>query len=160
MRIEIKPEDLYDTVVEIVDKDIIPSLRSQTTQIGMKAGNQLRNNTVTQFDGPRSGRVYYQARGVQYRASAPGESPAIRTGNLKKSFMFRNKREFGANGNAQVTSEAYSDVRPPNGSQYNYAYLDVGMQRGGQSIAPRPYSKKALEKTVEDLTALINRIKL
>jgi len=47
-----------------------------------------RNQTVTNISGSRSGRTYrVPGTGVTYTASAPGEFPAVATGNLKGSIQ-------------------------------------------------------------------------
>lgn len=162
---EIEPKDLFKKIEYTVKREIVPKLQEKCTRTAQKVGLMLRNNTIQQFNGPKSGNTYKVKKVSttesgkkkvsvrEYRASAPGESPAIRTGNLKKSFQFRNTTHRSHNG-ARVESETYSNVRPADGPQYNYAWLDKGIGK----IAPRPYSGKALMKTVDQYERLLKRI--
>lgn len=51
---------------------------------GKEVKSELKKITST---GPRSGR-FYSYRGKKYRASAPGEPPAKRSGRLSSSFVY------------------------------------------------------------------------
>ena len=48
-----------------------------------KAASSARNRIVRNLSGSRSGRVYSKPGGGKYTASAPGEYPAVRLGDLK-----------------------------------------------------------------------------
>lgn len=56
-------------------------LRIALNEIGSSVANSMANYI---FNGPKTGR-WYTYRGEPYQASAPGESPANRSGNLARS---------------------------------------------------------------------------
>lgn len=75
---------------------------------------------------PKSGHFYKKPNGRLYRASAPGEAPAIRTGRLLRSV----KEAFPSWTTGQITVDAeHAD------------HLERGTVRG---LAPRPYVRPAL----------------
>lgn len=92
-------------VIEKVDNDVFQAMDSKRVQVailrGMKEIGKLL--TLTARAGTRkrnkTGRVY-NFRGRKHRASAPGEYPAKRTGDLGRSIDFDAsgfKMEFGTN---------------------------------------------------------------
>ena len=96
---DIKPE---------IDK-IVERINFEVKSRGIRGANELRNASLTILRGQRSGRVYLKpgtygqamskqtkellkyyrenyTGGQLYRASAPGEPPAVRTGTLRRSW--------------------------------------------------------------------------
>lgn len=90
--------------------------------------------------GSRTGRVYMY-RGSPYRASAPGEPPAKRSGKLSKGFRYR----AGIN-RLRIGSNVFSDK----GAPYP-AWLEEGTPKG--QMQPRPY----FEKTIIRLEPLLHQ---
>ena len=77
MNIKIKPE---------IDK-IVDQINYEAKSRAFRAANELRNSALTVLRGKRSGRVYKRPFSKsKYTASAPGEPPAMRTGNLRMSW--------------------------------------------------------------------------
>lgn len=74
---------------------------------------------------PKHGRVYVY-RGRPYRASAPGEAPAIRSGRLMRSI----KETF---------------PKPLTGVIEVGAYYGVFLEFGTARIAPRPFARPAIK---------------
>lgn len=68
------------------------ALRSALNEIGSEAVNTIANYI---FNPPKTGRIYFY-KGREYQASAPGESPANRSGRLAKSggYKVRNYQEM------------------------------------------------------------------
>ena len=97
--------------------------------------NELRNAELEVLKGQRSGRVYrkYPFKS-SYTASAPGEPPARRTGNLR--LHWNGEVKGGATGNGvEVTLQLES--------QESYAgYLEHGTRK----MAPRPFVERIKEK--------------
>lgn len=91
------------------------------------AGSEWHKGVVKELRGSRSGRVY-KVPGTQreYTASAPGESPASRLGDLRTSYKFIVKK-----------SEALI------GTPLHYA---VDLEHGTRKMAPRPHLQKAFNK--------------
>jgi len=92
------------------------------------------------FGRPKSGRVYKSPRGP-YRASAPGEPPAIRTGR-----MFRNRRV-----------EPLPPRRVDIVVDTTYARILEGLQRSDR-VAPRPFVRPALHMAAERMGLLRDRV--
>lgn len=63
------------------------SITRQVRPLLMKIAEMERTEEIISFSLPKTGREYFRPRppGGRYRASAPGEAPAIRTGALRRS---------------------------------------------------------------------------
>ncbi|MEF9973721.1 MAG: hypothetical protein RR893_07290 [Clostridia bacterium] len=103
-------------------------------------GKRMNKQTKElQYEYNRHGIYYSKLRGGQlYRASAPGEPPASRTGTLKNSW-----RSIQSGPNRQY---------PAIETNVPYAWLDQGSPGG--MIAPRPYEQKTLEKAWPEVEAI------
>lgn len=66
-----------------IDKNVPQKFRSEVLFRLAATGNLVLNLTRKNLTGQRSGRWYYKPGGGMYRASAPGEYPARRTGRLQ-----------------------------------------------------------------------------
>lgn len=92
------------------------------------AGVVLVNEIKQQLSHPGSGEVYVHG-GVEHQASAPGEPPAVDTGQLRNS----------------ISSTSGEDASGP--------YVDVGtnlekagyLEFGTSTIEPRPFMRPAIE---------------
>ena len=74
--------DILVDAVEVTVKDIRSAVQNRT----YRASNELRNAALHVLRGKRSGRLYRVPNTKQkYRASAPGEPPAARTGAFRLS---------------------------------------------------------------------------
>lgn len=102
---------------------------------GKEVKTQLEKVVTT---GPRSGRVY-SYRGRKYRASAPGEPPAKRSGMLAKSFRYTSR---------PMELLLYNNARSQNGAPY-----PLFLEEGTSKMSPRPY----WTNTIEDLHMLLDR---
>jgi len=136
-------------------KEAIETVNTQAESRAIRASNELRNSALIVLRGERSGRVYkktgtygkrmtkqtkkllkdygHKLRGGQlYRASAPGEPPAVLSGALRTSWGIR------ATGNRQggITAGISTNVK--------YApWLNDGTKDG--RIAPRPFEEPIIE---------------
>ncbi len=117
-----------------------------------RASNELRNAELNVLRGQRSGRRYKvpgtyrlqmdkvsgkKRHGRYYTASAPGEPPAVRTGNFRLSWQTNPKIEDG-----KYTSTIESGAKTDNGKYVLGEILENGTSR----MAPRPYQDRILEK--------------
>lgn len=112
-------------------------------RLGLRdAGNMVgqilvRRTQQGMRDGPQTGRIYPR---LPRQSSAPGEYPAIQSGQLVGSLGYdvvgSNRLEFGSRG-------AFN-------KGYDYA---VGLHEGTSKMAPRPY----LTKTVDSERGTIQR---
>ena len=108
---------------------------------GTRAVNAIRSAELRILKGQRSGKEYrkypYKSK---YRASAPGEPPARRTGALRLHWNGRVKSENSANGGVAVVAELES--------QEPYAgYLESGTR----DMAPRPFVEKIKEEAAPEI---------
>lgn len=100
---------------------------------GTRIVNVMRNVELEVLSGQRSGKIYRKpyTKSATYTASAPGEVPARRTGNLRLHWSGQVKRKSSSVVVAELESnEKYS------------AYLEKGTKK----MAPRPFANKILEK--------------
>ena len=91
----------------------------------------------------RSGKVYRKpASNKTYTASAPGEPPALRTGDLRRSFRPLAKSEIVQSAK-HYTPGIRTDVK--------YApFLEDGTNR----ISPRPYAEEIKQKAFPEVKAI------
>ncbi len=142
-------------------KGHVDSINRKVASRGMRAVNAMRNAELNVLKGPRSGRVYkkpgtygkpskatrelmgdygHKLRGGQlYRASAPGEAPARRTGNLRMHWNGQVKTDRSGGG-ITVTAELES--------QEPYAY---NLENGTPRMAPRPFVEKIKQEAVPEI---------
>lgn len=109
----------------------------QASPLVRDAGDDLKRLIIQSFGLAKTGRVYFRpkvAGGGPYRASAPGEAPAIRSGNL-----FRNLKLTMP---APLTVELLIDT------EYA-AFLEDGVVG---RMAARPF----VEPAIENMTARFN----
>lgn len=117
------------------------SVNRQVLSRGTRAVNQLRNAELEVLNGKRGGKVYrkYPFKST-YTASAPGEPPARRTGNLRLHWS-GNVTGGGSNINIELES------------QEHYAgYL----QNGTRKMAARPFKEKITEKALPAIKSIFN----
>lgn len=118
--------------VSEMTKDISRQVVSRAT----RAVNELRNAELDVLKGQRSGRRYrkypYKSK---YRASAPGEPPARRTGALRLHWNGKVETRPAGNGVTAVTAILES------GETYA-PFLEHGTSR----MAPRPFHDRIVEK--------------
>lgn len=150
-------------------ESIVREVNEKITQ-GMKAraysaSNELRNSSQMVLRGKRSGReyivpgtgrmTYYKRTKTakitykKYRASAPGEPPAVRTGAFRESWQTKTESEQSGDG-VTVKSMIESNTRTDNGKYLLGEILEEGTGR----MAPRPYQ----DKIVQDALPKIKRI--
>ena len=130
--------DLEGAVNEIVEE-----ITYQAKSRAFRAANELRNSALTVLRGKRSGRVYKRPFSKsKYTASAPGEPPAMRTGNLCMSWR------------PQSASERIGKtvtIKPAITTEVKYApYLEEGTDR----MAPRPFEDPIIEKAMPRISQI------
>lgn len=111
-------------------KDIERQAKSRTVRAAdviKKAANSILSNT-----GGRSGKVYRKPHtSSTYQASAPGEPPALRSGDLRRSWRPLPIGEMAAGGGKVYTPGIHTDN--------TYAPM---LESGTPKIAARPYADK------------------
>lgn len=126
--------------LKIAVNDTVKKVNLEAASRGMRAVNAIRNAELEVLSGKRSGRVYRKPHTKShYTASAPGEPPARRTGNLR------------LNWNGTVESSSTSSglrVTAVLESQERYStYLENGTRR----MAPRPFKQPISEKAMPEI---------
>lgn len=141
--------------LEIIVESITDSIKLEMASRGTRAANELRNETMKVLKGGRSGKSYYKLGSrVKYTASAPGEAPANRTGNLRESF---NKTRTYADviGNSmEVHAINESALRTEKGYLLG-DLLDEGTPGG--KIAPRPFKQKAIDSAMPAIQRIFSQ---
>lgn len=153
--------------IQVKVSEMTADINHQARSRGARAVNALRNAELEVLKGQRSGRVYkkpytngratketkelskeygHKLRGGQlYRASAPGEAPARRSGNLRLHWagdvVARQKQGNGV------------EVMAVLESQEKYAYY----LEEGKGMEARPFVEKIKEKALPGIEKIYNR---
>ena len=124
-------------------REMSDNINGKVRSRGTRAVNALRNAELRVLRGQRSGSVYKKPFVKStYRASAPGEPPARRTGNLRLHWNGQVK-------DGQRTSRGVSIIAQLE-SQEPYA----GILEGGSpktKLAPRPFVEKIKEEAAPEI---------
>lgn len=126
--------------LKIAVDDTVKKVNREAASRGMRAVNAIRNAELEVLSGKRSGRVYRKPHTKShYTASAPGEPPARRTGNLRLNW----------NGTVESSSTGLGlRVTAVLESQERYStYLENGTRR----MAPRPFKQPISEKAMPEI---------
>lgn len=126
--------------LKIAVDDTVKKVNLEAASRGMLAVNAIRNAELEVLRGKRSGRVYRKPHTKShYTASAPGEPPARRTGNLRLNW----------NGTVESSSTGSGlRVTAVLESQERYStYLENGTRR----MAPRPFKQPISEKAMPEI---------
>ena len=126
--------------LKIAVDDTVKKVNLEAASRGTRAVNAIRNAELEVLRGKRSGRVYRKPHTKShYTASAPGEPPARRTGNLRLNW----------NGTVESSSTGSGlRVTAVLESQERYStYLENGTRR----MAPRPFKQPISEKAIPEI---------
>lgn len=126
--------------LKIAVDDTVKNVNREAASRGMRTVNAIRNAELEVLRGKRSGRVYRKPHTKShYTASAPGEPPARRTGNLRLNW----------NGTVESSSTGSGlRVTAVLESQERYStYLENGTRR----MAPRPFKQPISEKAMPEI---------
>lgn len=128
--------------------EITTDVNYQARARGTQALNALRNAELEVFKGQRSGKVYRKphTKRATYTASAPGEPPARRTGNLRLHWNGKVKQESTTGNGVTITIELES--------QEPYAGI---LEHGSRKMAPRPFVEKIKEKATPEIKKIYNK---
>ena len=126
--------------LKIAVDDTVKKVNREAASRGTRAVNAIRNAELEVLRGKRSGRVYRKPHTKShYTASAPGEPPARRTGNLRLNW--NGTLESSSTGSGlRVTAVLESQER------YS-TYLENGTRR----MAPRPFKQPISEKAMPEI---------
>lgn len=122
-------------------KDQVTNINRKVVSRGVRAVNALRNAELEVLKGQRSGRVYRKPYSkATYTASAPGEPPARRTGNLRMHWNGQVKSEKSSGRGIAIIAELESQE----------AYAGI-LDNGTSKMAARPFTKKIKEKAMPEI---------
>jgi hypothetical protein len=113
-------------------------VKHEVTSRAFRAANELRNAELEVLRGQRSGKVYRKphTKHATYTASAPGEPPAVRTGDLR--------RQWRTTTGSEGTGNNFT-VKPAITSNTKYAPI---LEEGSGNIAPRPFKEEIQKKAM------------
>ena len=124
-----------DEKVRICIEKTIKKINREVVSRAPRASNALRNAELNVLTGQRSGKVYRKPHSKSYyTASAPGEPPARRTGNLRLSFGPFVETKVAGDKSTVIISGIKSNVN----------YADILEE--GRGMARRPYRERIIEK--------------
>ena len=129
--------------LEVTVDEAVQNINLQSLSKARRATNYLRNAALDVLAGQRSGKTYRLPNKQRtYQASAPGESPAVRTGDLKNRWR---KQVLGQkNGNdLHIVARIRSDM----------PYSDM-LEEGTSKMAPRPYKDKVRQMAMPKIKAI------
>lgn len=96
----------------------------------IRMGQRYERNWVNSLKGPKTGRIYRVGkRGRTHQASAPGETPAVMTGRLRRSIKRQLIKERDAAYRVRIT--------------WNATYMKF-LEFGTSRMRPRPSVRRAL----------------
>lgn len=120
---------------------VIDALDSIAGQRMTEACIHVQNKTKEKLSGKRTGRVYrVPGTNRTYTASAPGEPPAVMTGQLRNSIQFRVK------GGRTVSGEVGSELRKA-----------VELEFGTKKIEPRPFLRPTFQEELPKIKEILSR---
>ena len=126
--------------LKIAVDDTVKKVNREAASRGTRAVNAIRNAELEVLRGKRSGHVYRKPHTKShYTASAPGEPPARRTGNLRLNWNGTVESSSTGSG-LRVTAVLESQ------EQYS-TYLENGTRR----MAPRPFKQPISEKAMPEI---------
>ncbi len=122
-------------------KEQVTNINRKVVSRGVRAVNAIRNAELEVLKGQRNGRVYRKLyTKATYTASAPGEPPARRTGNLRMHWNGQVKSKNASSGGIAIVAELES--------QEPYAgYLENGTSK----MAARPFVEKIKEEATPEI---------
>ncbi len=139
--------DIIVDAVEVTVKDIRSVVQKRT----YRASNELRNAALHVLRGERSGKRYCVPNTKQhYRASAPGEPPAARTGAFRLSWGTRVHVE--KRGAVTRASAAIESTERAGGH-----LLGEMLENGTVRMKPRPYKQKVIDRAMPKIREIYNR---
>jgi hypothetical protein len=138
----------------VIGKTVAATLKGvqqEVTSRAYRASNELRNASLMVLRGQRTGRVYrVPFTKKTYRASAPGEAPAVRTGIFRLSWGTHVHVEKKGN-KFRAVSAIESNVKV--GSHL----LGGILEHGTKKKKPRPYKQAVIDRALPKIKALYSK---
>ena len=128
--------------IKLNSHNILPKLESVATQRMYAAAQEVRNETLRTLSGNRTGRTYrVPGTQVTYTASAPGEPPAVQTGQLRNS----------------VRDNVYKREKSVVGEVGTELMKGLWLEKGTRKMAPRPWLEPSFDKSLERVKEILSR---
>lgn len=124
--------------IQVAVDQVTESVKNQILSRGTRAVNAIRNAELETLNGTGGGRTYRRPGGGTYTASAPGEVPARRTGNLRRNWT------------GEVEGGPGSIVAKYTANAEYAGYLEYGTRK----MARRPYKDKIAEKALPQIISI------
>lgn len=120
----------------------LKGLQKEVSQRTYRASNELRNSSLYVLRGKRSGKIYRVPNtGKTYKASAPGEPPAVRTGAFRLSWGTHvHVEKKGVHFRAVAAIESKERA----GSKL----LGEILENGTGKMKPRPYKQAIVDRAL------------
>ena len=133
MEVTVKHWSEEDSRFRASVREQVKAAQTKAQSCTVRASRELRSAALRVLSGRRSGRTYrVPYTQANYRASAPGEAPAARTGTLKNSW-----------GIIAMGSAALG--RYSSGIQTNVPYAEL-LENGTSRMAARPFREKIIQR--------------
>jgi hypothetical protein len=138
----------------VIGKTIAATLEGLEREVASRtyrASNELRNSALRVLRGTRTGKTYRMPNSkATYTASAPGESPANRTGAFRLSWgthVHVEKSGAGFLAIAAIESKEVAGSHP----------LGEILEHGTKRMKPRPYKQKVIDGALAKIKELYNK---
>lgn len=129
----------------------LQGVQREVARRAYRASNELRNASLYVLRGERSGRIYRVPNTKKkYRASAPGEPPAVRTGAFRLSWGTRTHVE--KKGTVYRAVSAIESRERAGGR-----LLGEMLENGTGKTAPRPYKQKIIDRAMPKIKEIYGR---
>ena len=139
---------------QVIGKMVATTLKGvqkEVSQRTYRASNELRNASLYVLRGKRSGKVYRVPNtGKTYKASAPGEPPAVRTGAFRLSWgthVHVEKKGVHFRAVAAIESKERAGGR----------LLGEMLENGTGRMKPRPYKQAVIDRAMPKVKALYQK---
>ena len=120
---------------------VVKKIDDMAAQRMTEACIHVQNKTKEKLSGKRTGRVYrVPGTNRTYTASAPGEPPAVMTGQLRTSIKYR------IVGDMKVTGEVGSELKKA-----------VELEFGTKKIKPRPFLRPTFQEELPEIKNILSR---
>lgn len=147
-RIEIKGLGNVAQIITETEK----AIRNEVVRRARQGGTEISNATKKVLKGQGGGKWY-----GNHQASAPGQHPAVLSGDLRNSFKGEDE-VFDQVNRVVITSTGTSNLAKDGkesgvNPEFNYAWIDEGTKY----MAPRPYIDDATDKALETMIKSLRR---
>ena len=115
------------------------------------AATIVEGKMKTSMQEPKTGRIYRKPYSTAtHQASAPGESPAVRTARLLNSITYDLPRKRGFTWSIRIGTNVKDEI-----TGFNYPFnLEFGFATRIAYVQPRPWGRPSLDNSLREIRAL------